>query len=173
MPTFDGTYLGFYRTERGLCEAALIIDGRHQIIKIVTASGDRDDVYLLRELSVLTRLKSAQIAELKPGRDISGIRAWCFGDAGIVFFRVVPHESVPQLEVIGLANQHLVIDGKEVGPTYFFTPEQVDAGFFKRALGRVELWLATNGRSSIVPRLIHHGLAAQNWPPQESAAAAS
>lgn len=151
----NGTYRGFSPTdESGVAMGELEVVISDDAISYHFATGlkvDSDQV----PRSDLRQMSTDEVAaRFNPGADITGVIGYVVGENGPIFLFFPRNSDSPE-------STHVVLQrfvSEEIDaiffPTYLFTPEQVEAGYFDQALAGIE---KLQGDPGVIPRIANNG----------------
>ena len=152
----NGTYLGFAPTDEsdaGVGELEVVFDD--EIIRFRAATGLEVDT----EEIPRSELRKMSIEELSgafgvAASDLDDVTAFMIGDDGPIFVSASPDQEEPNMSGIAIFRLY----GEDIdaifGPSILFTPEQIAAGQFDRAIESIE---TEHGDPGAIPRLANNG----------------
>lgn len=172
MKDLYGTYLGFTFTDEsdaGVGEMRVVIDDKHFTLTIATGLDIDEDIVDISEMREMTAEEI--VADFNDGFDVTGIRGIVHATAtpGTImgFLRLIfvpPHKGTGEEIEPGMIDKdtdECVLVRGMFGEEYFgasmlFTPAQVEAGEFEKALKGVE---EAENAPGIIPRIDSDGRA--------------
>jgi hypothetical protein len=150
----NGTYRGFSPTdESGVCLGELEVVVSDETVDFRFATGLTIESESMPR-ALFRRLATEDIAGLyKEGTDIKGIVGYRVGEDGAIFLISKAHDTpeAPQVLVLNFISEEIDVI---FGYTYLYTPDQVKAGHFDRAVVTIE---TEQGDPGVLPRLENGG----------------
>ena len=155
MNNLNGTYKGFSATDESgiaLGELEIIVDDETVSFRFATGLEVASDE---APRSLLRKMSTDEVAALfEPDADVATVTAHMLGDDGaILLFLDKVEEDPGAYHTLLLRFVSSEIDAI-FGPTILFTPEQVEAGYFDKALEALE---NAQGDPGVVPRIANNG----------------
>jgi len=156
MMELNGTYRGLSPTaESGVVcgELEVIISDETIAYRFATGLEVHSDSI---ERTLMRELTTSEVTDLfNEGADITGVTGHMIGETGpILLFLADAPEAPDAPGVIALRFVSEEIDGV-FGPSYLWRPDQVTAGYFRRAIDAIE---EEQDDPGVIPRLDNNGL---------------
>jgi hypothetical protein len=152
MQELFGTYRGFTPTDEsdvGIGEIQIIFNANSLTMSMATGLEILTDIIPMSEVRELT--DEEILMEMQEGIVLpAGTRGFMLTESGIKLIFVMKDGEQNGVVVTGMMSDAIL------GPTFAFTPAQVDAGMFDKAVQMLEGHYGTIG---VTPMIAHGGLA--------------